>query len=236
MLRVMTYNVHRWEDDHDALATVLRACSPDLVMLQEAPSGLGAWRRRTELALSGGLRLLAGARRTAALAADPGRWQPRTRWVVRPVVRRYHRVVIPQLPNGAVAATTDLDGVLVTVIGCHLGLHNQGRLDELRQVLHLTPQDHPYVVVGDINEPAGGPVWELAAADGLIDQGAAEPRPTFPADRPQNRIDAIWTSPAGDRSGGLDVRLIDPASLGIESDLLARASDHLPVIAEIRRG
>src|ERR1700685_3658745 len=44
-LRVMTYNVRSLRDDVDALASVVRSCAPDVLLVQEAPRFL-RWRSK----------------------------------------------------------------------------------------------------------------------------------------------------------------------------------------------
>lgn len=229
MLRLMTYNVHRWRDDRAALATVIRTCSPDLAMIQEAPTWWGTRWRRLAFARQTGLHYIAGRGRSAVFAKDPGRWEFRTRWIRRPLVRRRRKHRTVQLLNGAIAVRTRLDQQTLTVIGCHLGLHNRGRIGELGQVLQLAPASGPYVVVGDINERVGGPVWKLAAETGLIDQHA-EPdraRATFPATAPEHRIDVVWTTPQ------VRADAVDLTGLGLSAEMIGRASDHVPVVVDL---
>jgi len=231
-IRLLTYNVHRWGDDRAAVAEVITRCAPDVAMIQEAPTWWGTHWRRLAFARSVGLHYVAGAARTIALVADPIRWSVRRRRIRRPLIRRRKGFVTLQLPGGAVAVSQAVSqaasqaGPPITLIGCHLGLANAARPAELRQVLQLTREGVPSVVVGDINERPGGPVWKLAADLGLSDVTSAG-CPTFPAAHPQARIDAVWASP------GLSVRQLELAGLGITRDLLVRASDHLPVLVQI---
>ncbi len=232
MLRLLTYNVHRWGDDREALAAVITACAPDVAMIQEAPTWWGTRRRRLAFARSVGLSYVAGAARTVALVGDPGRWRVSTRRVRRPVVRGWRRYATLQLPGGAVGLCGRLgDGSTLAVVGCHLGLSAPGRRRELRQVLRLAVRaDAPMVVVGDVNEDVGGPVWSIATEAGLVDIHArpgVRAAPTFPAVAPHRRIDVVWASPE------LRIRPVDPTDLGLDRDLLVRASDHLPVLVEI---
>jgi hypothetical protein len=55
-LRVLSYNVHRWGDDREALARVVKACAPVVALIQEAPTWWGTRRRREAMAASCGLR------------------------------------------------------------------------------------------------------------------------------------------------------------------------------------
>jgi endonuclease/exonuclease/phosphatase family metal-dependent hydrolase len=232
VLRLLSYNVHRWGDDREALARVIRACAPDVAMIQEAPTWWGTRRRRLAFAGSVGLTYVAGAARTAALVADPHRWTVTSRRVWRPVVRRWKGYATLQLPGGAVGLSGRIaGGRTLSVVGCHLGLSASGRRHELRQVLGLAGRlGSPVVVVGDINEDVGGPVWEIAAGAGLADIHArpgGAPAPTFPARGPHRRIDVVWATP------GLSIRPVEVTELGLDRDLLVRASDHLPVLVEI---
>ena len=223
-IRLLTYNVHRWGDDRSAVAEVIGRCAPDVAMIQEAPTWWGTHRRRLAFARSVGLHYVVGAARTIALVADPSRWSVRHRRIRRPLIRRWKGFVTLQLPGGAVAV--DQADPPISVIGCHLGLANAARPAELRQVLLLRRPDGASVIAGDVNEPPGGPVWKLAAETGLADITASGGS-TFPAVHPRARIDAVWAS------AGLSVTRIDPADVGVDRELLVRASDHLPVLTEV---
>lgn len=225
----MTYNVHRWRDDREALRTVIRACAPELAMIQEAPTWWGTRWRRSAFARDIGLHYIAGRGRSAVFATDPGRWEFRTRWIRRPLIRRGRKHRTIQVLNGAVAVRTGIDQQTLTVIGCHLGLHNQGRIGEFAQVLDLAPRNGPYVVVGDVNERRGGPVWRLADQVGLIDQHGdpGRARPTFPAAAPEHRIDVVWAT------SQVRADPVDLAGLGLPPELIGRASDHVPVVVEL---
>ncbi|HEY9291733.1 MAG TPA: endonuclease/exonuclease/phosphatase family protein [Microlunatus sp.] len=249
----MTYNVHRWGDDRTALAEVITTCKPELLMVQEAPTWWGTRRRRLGFADSIGLSYLAGEARTAAFVSDPTRWSIRTKRIWRPALRRRKSYWIPQLPGGAVALTTtinpskinsgkidsgkiesgkinsgQLNGVQLSVLGCHLGLSNSGRVVEMDQLLGMVRDlADACVVVGDVNEPAGGPVWRLAGQAGLIDAAAKQPTMTFPSAEPRARIDAVWTSAT------VRADVVDLGAIGLDHSLLVPASDHLPLVIDL---
>jgi endonuclease/exonuclease/phosphatase family metal-dependent hydrolase len=83
------------------------------------------------------------------------------------------------------------------------------------------------VILGaDLNEPPGGSAWQVLGA-ALVD-GADGPRPagpwgTFPAGAPRQRIDTVLVDPRIRVTG---YRVADPPAA-------RRASDHLPVVAEL---
>ncbi|MBO0812635.1 MAG: endonuclease/exonuclease/phosphatase family protein [Microlunatus sp.] len=226
-IRLLTYNVHGWGDDRAAVAEVITRCAPDVAMIQEAPTWWGTQRRRSAFARSVGMHDVVGAARTIALVADPARWCTGRKRIRRPVLRRRKRFCTLQLPGGAVAVTgSDPE---ITMIGCHLGLATAARSGELEQVFRLRRPGLPWVIVGDVNERPGGPVWKLASAAGLSDVTAGG-SPTFPAAAPRYRIDVVWTS------AGLAAEEVDLGTLGVTRDLMVRASDHLPVLVEVSPG
>ncbi len=224
-LRVLSYNVHRWSDDRDALARVFAACRPDVALVQEAPTWFGTRRRRSAMAASLGMRYVAGAARNVVLVAEGIEVTESLRLRVwRPFARRRLRLVATQLPGGAVGARAALDAGAVGLVVCHLGLHTRGRLRELEQVLRgCASLGTPYLLAGDLNEEPDGPVWKRLAEAGLADLGA-DGGPTFPSDGAYKRIDGAHASPE------LDARLL-PVEAGPED--LAAASDHLPLLVEL---
>lgn len=225
-MRVLSYNIHRWGDDHAALARVFAACKPDVAMLQEAPTWFGTQRRRREMAASVGMRYAAGAARNIILVADGIEVSKSRGWRVwRPFVRRKLRLIATQLPGAAVGALIELDESAIALAVCHLGLHTRGRQHEIEQVLRGCESfGTPYLLVGDLNETPDGPVWKRLADAGLVDLGA-DAGPTFPASAPSRRIDGAHAS------AGLPARLL-PLT-GVSADDLAVASDHLPLLVEV---
>lgn len=228
--RVLSYNVHRWADDRDALARVVRACAPDVALIQEAPTWWGTRRKREAMAASFGLRYVAGAARNAILVAGSTEIAGAQHWRVwRPFVRRRLRLIATQLPGGAVGGRIILEAGPAALVVCHLGLHVRGRLRELDQVLTGCAWfGVPYLLVGDLNEEPGGDLWQRVADAGLTDIGAAA-GPTFPAREPRRRIDAAVTS------RGLTARLVPLTDVpGLDPADLPKASDHLPMLLEVR--
>jgi alpha-galactosidase len=78
------------------------------------------------------------------------------------------------------------------------------------------------ILGGDVNEEAGMPAWDALTAE-FADAAGAERAPTFPARRPNRRIDGIFVrGPAKVES----YRVVDTADTAI-------ASDHRPVVADL---
>ncbi|GAA1605789.1 endonuclease/exonuclease/phosphatase family protein [Kribbella sancticallisti] len=228
-LRVLSYNVHRWGDDRAALARVVRACAPDVALIQEAPTWWGTRRKREAMAATFGLRYVAAAARNAILVADSTEIAESLHWRVwRPFVRRRLRLIATQLPGGAVGGRVALGGVELALVVCHLGLHIRGRQHELDQVLKGCKSFNlPYLLVGDLNEEPGGPVWDRLVAEGLTDLGV-DAGPTFHSNNPVKRIDGALLSP------GLTGRVIPIDSVeGVTREDLAAGSDHLPMLLEL---
>jgi len=228
-LRLLGYNIFRGGRNRRALAEVVRAVDPDLVVVNECPKAPLLWRAGcASLAEEWGMRVVAGGRPAGSnlLLARPGL-----------EVRRSVAFRIPQPSfaprRGVVAAQLRVEGRLLGVVGCHLSLDRDSHDAEVRAVVGAAAGLRgPVVLAGDLNEAPGGASWTRFARAGFVDPAASEPDAaqwaTFPADAPRKRIDAVLVR------GGLVVRhLGDP---GVPADLLARASDHRPVLAEVELG
>lgn len=228
-LRVLSYNVHRWGDDREALARVVRACTSDVALVQEAPTWWGTRRKREAMAASFGMRYVAASARNAILVADGIELSDAHGWRIwRPFVRRRLRLVATQLPGGAVGGLVTLDGAQVALVVCHLGLHIRGRQRELNQVLAACASfGTPFLLVGDLNENPDQPVWKRLAEVGLTDLGL-DAGPTFPSRDAFKRIDAAMASQ------DLHARVLPLDSIpGLSRDDLATASDHLPMLIQL---
>jgi endonuclease/exonuclease/phosphatase family metal-dependent hydrolase len=228
-MRVLSYNIHRWGDDREALARVVKACAPEVALIQEAPTWWGTRRKRVALADSLGMKYVAASARNAVLVAEGVEVGDTRGWRIRrPFVRRRLRLVATQLPGGAVGGLVDLGGDRVALVVCHLGLHIRGRLRELEQVLRgCEAFGTPYLLVGDLNETPDGSVWARIAEAGLTDLGA-DAGPTFPSRAPERRIDGALVT------AGLAARIVPLGEVpALEQADLAAASDHLPMLVEL---
>ncbi|MEU0006362.1 endonuclease/exonuclease/phosphatase family protein [Streptomyces sp. NPDC006314] len=229
VIRVLSYNVRSMRDDTDALARVITACAPDLVLVQEAPRFF-RWRKKlARLAAASGQVILTGG----ATAAGPA-----ILCTLRATVERTEDVLLPLTPGlhrrGFATAVVRFGGTRVGVLSCHLSLQKDERHDQGGMLLdRLAGLGVEHAVAGgDLNERPDGRTFRHLAAH-LQDCRAAAPWggefTSTPAD-PHQRIDAIFAT-EGIEVLGCGVPLDQP---GVTRADLTAATDHLPVLAALR--
>ncbi|CAM5599783.1 MULTISPECIES: endonuclease/exonuclease/phosphatase family protein [Streptomyces] len=229
VIRVLSYNIRSMRDDTDALARVIRACAPDLVLIQEAPRFF-RWRKKlARLARASDLVVLTGG----ATAAGPA-----ILCNLRATVERTEDVLLPLTPGlhrrGFATAVVRFGGARLGVLSCHLSLQKDERLEQggmLLERLAGLGTEHA-IAGGDLNDrPTGGTFGLLA--DSLQDCWATAPwggeYSSTPAD-PHQRIDAIFAT-KGIEVLGCGVPTARP---GLTQTDLRAATDHLPVLAALR--
>ncbi|MFE9630438.1 endonuclease/exonuclease/phosphatase family protein [Streptomyces sp. NPDC006463] len=228
VIRVLSYNIRSLRDDEEALARVIRACAPDLVFVQEAPRFF-RWRKHAaRLAAKSDLVVLGGG----ATAAGP-----LLMCSLRVFVERTQDVLLPRTPGqhrrGFATAVVRIGGARVGLVSAHLSLQREERRAQAGLLLErLARLDAPYGIAAlDVNEGPGGPAFERLTAE-LQDCREVAPwggGPTFPAQAPDRRIDAVFAT-GGVRVLGCGV----PAGLeGVSPADLRSATDHLPVLAAL---
>ncbi len=221
LLRVVTYNILMGGRRGQPLNDVVRALAPDVLLVNESPKRPVLWKRDCRhLVERWRLRYVAGGRpagsNLVACAATVG---------VKAVTEEVLRQPLFQPRRGIVSAQLRVGGRLVGVVSCHLSLDRERRVQEARRVLEVAGRLRgPVVVAGDLNETPDGPSWELLRRAGFVDHGSSAWR-TFPADDPERRIDALLVRG--------DVRVLRHGDPGVDVRLLAAASDHRPVLAEL---
>lgn len=221
LVRVASYNIHALKDDRAALYRVVQAISPDVLLLQEIPRHPLSSHRIAALAADFGLTWSGGSRGgTSTTVMTSLRVDQQAAWRESLPTPRFSE------PRGYAAVRVCLPGHQpLTAIGTHFGLPAADRAAQTSVLLQrLRTITGPLVIGGDVNERAGGQVWQRF---GATLQAAPDPGDTFPASGPDRRIDAFWTSP------GLQVRLADPATCGTPGDRV-RASDHLPIVIDVQ--
>ncbi len=240
-LRIMTYNVHRCIGMDGKLspvriARVIARHRPELVALQELDIGR---------AKTGGLDQVEWIAHQlkmnfyffpaystgdekfgdAILSAYPMRLV-QAKNLPRLSERRYME------PRGALWAEIDLGGIKIQMINTHLSLWRRERLLQIEALLGLDWAAHPacqefLVLCGDFNAVPGSTVCGRLAKclrDVQLDLAGHRPLRTWSGRYPLGRIDHIFVTPK------IEVTKVEVPRTELEK----RASDHLPVIAEIK--
>ncbi|WP_405580535.1 endonuclease/exonuclease/phosphatase family protein [Streptomyces sp. NBC_01190] len=229
IVRVLSYNIRSMRDDTAALARVIRACAPDLVLVQEAPRFF-RWRKAAAR--------LAGATDLVYVTGGASAAGPMILSSLRAHVERAEDVLLPHTPGlhqrGLATAVLRIGGARLSVVSAHLSLDAAERYEQAGLLLdRLGGLGEPCSIVGgDLNDrPDGRSFGRLA--ERLQDAWATKPwggEFTSVPERPYQRIDAVFASP------GIEVLGcgVPHALPGVTRDDLLAASDHLPVLAALR--
>jgi endonuclease/exonuclease/phosphatase family metal-dependent hydrolase len=224
-LTLATYNIHgavgtdgRFSPAR--IAGVLSALNADIVALQEVPLGGEHWPNVLHqlehwLPLVGveGYTFSVGQRRfgNAILTRYP---------IVE--TRRINLSVAPREPRGALDADIHCEGRRMRVIATHLGLCASERTQQVGRLLEAFDSEQiPVILMGDVNE------WFVCGRSlrTLVSHFRSVPAPaTFPSRWPVFALDRIWIRP---RHQLLKVAVYSEAQA-------RRASDHLPLVANIQ--
>ena len=239
-LRVMSYNIHhgRGTDgviDLQRVADVINAARPDLVAVQEVDVRTrrsGGVDQATELARLTGLHVRFGKGRDFE-GGDYGqailsRW-PAESFEVHELPGDPDARADPEQERrvALVATFPPGDGLpALRFVATHL--HHQGerhRLAQARRLLEILDaraQPTPTILTGDLNAVPGSRTID-AIRETFRDAGD-EPTPTFPATRPDRKLDWIFLSKRPTIWEVVESRVIEEPV----------ASDHRPIVAELR--
>ncbi len=218
-VRVMTYNLLMGGRRGEALNRVVREARPDVLVVNEAPKAPFASQRRCRaLAEVWELTFAGGGRDAGSNAVMIG-----ARVEIERVASRTFNTLAFRPRRGIVAAQLRIENSMLGVVGCHLSLERAYRAREVEAVIEAARAMRGVVVVaGDLNEPPSGPSWRRLRQVGFADHGSND-WPTFPAQDPVKRIDALLV-----RGEAVVLRHGDP---GVPLGLQAQASDHRAVLA-----
>ncbi|MGO4704436.1 endonuclease/exonuclease/phosphatase family protein [Microvirga sp. 2MCAF38] len=243
MVRILTYNVHRWlgtdrKISPSRTSEVIASCEPDIVALQEVRVG----------------RIDAGAADQAEIVAkDLGmelHFQPTIRilgeqYGIAILTRHHSRTIqcgrLPSLSPGpafekrcALWVSVTVGGHKVQVINAHLSLRSGDRLAQAGALVGADWMGHPdcadpAILLGDFNAPPQSRSYRLMAShlrDAQVDNPKGEPKPTFHTRAPVLRLDHIFVTPS--------IKVLEAAP--VRTALTRVASDHFPLLAHLRFG
>ncbi len=220
-VRVMTYNILMGGRRGAPLHEVVRSVAPDVLLVNESPKRPLVWRRQcAELAREWRMSYAGGGRSAGSnmLLTDHGVRVKKvwTETVRHPLFGSRRGLLLAQLRVG---------GQMFGVVSTHLDLDAGRRADQVARVIEAAHTLRgPVVLGGDLNEAPDGPSWERLRRAGFTDNGNPD-WPTFPSDEPTARIDALLVRGAA--------RVVFHGDPGVPDGLLARASDHRPVLAVV---
>jgi endonuclease/exonuclease/phosphatase family metal-dependent hydrolase len=225
-IRVATYNVHRWtglngrsDPDPARACFVISELEADVIALQEVLRPREEEDPLEKLADVLGLHMAFAATRPHRLG-DLGN-AILSRWPVREVSKL--ELTPSRLERrAAVMARFEGDGGTVGLVATHLALVDRTRHRQVTELLeHPHLRSGPAILVGDMN------AWRQCKAtraleDALTGHGNLDWPASFPAAAPVLALDRIYVR--GARVARVEAHL---------SAAARRASDHLPVIAEV---
>ncbi len=210
VLRVLSYNMRSLRDDAAAVVRVVRAAAPDVVCVQEAPKWW-RWRSRcAELARRCDLLYVTGglpAGNNILLSTVAVEVQSTADFLF---TRRFglHQ-------RGMATAVCSFGGARFRLVSTHLDRQAADRRIHVEEIYAaLGRLADPVILGADVNEHPGKPAWQ-ALALALPESGAGTRN---------RRIDGIFLSPS--------IR-VHSAEV-IDSPDVRTASDHPPLLAEIR--
>jgi endonuclease/exonuclease/phosphatase family metal-dependent hydrolase len=229
MIRVASYNMRKAIGTDrrrrpERTLEVLNELDADLIALQEADRRFGSRTSAVPLRMieeHSDYRPVQFETRAGAIG-----WHGNALLVRKHVeVSEHHLFHLPSLePRGAVLAEVEVAGTKLRVVGMHLDLSGLWRRRQAHAILtHLAERDGalPTVLMGDLNEwsTRGGCLRDFAAHHLFAPTGRS-----FHARRPIAQLDRIMVTP--------DLEIL---ACGAHASATARrASDHLPVWAELR--
>jgi endonuclease/exonuclease/phosphatase family metal-dependent hydrolase len=225
-LRLATYNIHKfvgtdgkWDDER--ILNIVRALDADLVALQEFVGRENA----TVAASPESFASAAGYEVIAQPLLRPNGMMQFNVLMSRLLLRSRTLLELPRdgrEPRGAILAEMEAHGRVLRLAATHFGLTPNARKRQLAQVLDAAGVDsnYPFVLMGDLNITFP---WEVARARlRSAFPGQRQPR-AFPSQWPFLSVDGIYVRPRGMLRS---IRAVD-------EDTTRRASDHLPLIAEM---
>jgi endonuclease/exonuclease/phosphatase family metal-dependent hydrolase len=232
-IRVMSYNIHHGEGldkkvDLERIAQLIRDAKADVVGLQEVDRGVERTQKRdlpAELAKLTGMQVVF-ERNITHQGGDYGN-AVLTRFPVKSATNTHYKMLRPGEQRGVLQVVLDVRGRDVLFLNTHIDYRpdDAERLlntDELKEMVAKAGAT-PVILVGDFNSVPGSrtharvkqfltDTWErVGKGEGL----------TIPVRTPTKRIDYVFISPA----------TLEPLTMEV---LRSEASDHLPIIAELR--
>lgn len=232
-LRVMSYNIHHGEGldeklDLERIARIITDARADVVGLQEVDRGVERTQKRdlpAELAKLTGL-TVHFEKNIAHQGGEYGN-AVLTRFPIKRAKNTHLKSLANGEQRGVQQLVLDVQGREILFMNTHLDARRdpaerEHSATELRAIVAAAGA-MPVILVGDFNAAPTAP--SIAAVRAFLTDSwtvlSKEPGFTIPVKKPNKRIDYVWITPAS----------ITPVKMEV---LHSEASDHLPIIAELR--
>lgn len=232
VIRVLCYNIHHGEGidgklDLERIAKLIVDTKADLVGLQEVDRGVERTQKRdlpAELARLTGLQVVF-ERNIVHQGGDYGN-AILSRFPIRSSKNTHYRMLRAGEQRGLLETVVEIHGREVLFANTHIDYRPDDserllNVDEMKRAVEAA-RPRPAIVVGDFNSVPGSRTHEKMKTF-LIDTWEVAGRgdgATSPTRKPSKRIDYIYVS-----------REFEPLEVRV---LRSEASDHLPVLAELR--
>ncbi|WP_414660080.1 endonuclease/exonuclease/phosphatase family protein [Horticoccus sp. 23ND18S-11] len=231
--RVLCYNIHHGEGldgklDLERIAKLITDAKADIVALQEVDRGVERTQKRdlpAELAKLTGL-TVHFEKNIAHQGGEYGN-AVLTRFPIKRARNTHLRMVGPGEQRGVLQLVLDVNGRDVLFMNTHLDarrdpVERERSAGELKEIVAAAGR-MPVILCGDFNaapdSAAVGKIREvLTDTWKAVGQGDGF---TIPVRKPTKRIDYVWITPDS----------ITPVSMAV---LSSEASDHLPIVAELK--
>ena len=236
-LRVMTWNIHHGRGldnnvDLERIATVIRESGADIVALQEVDVGTRRTNRRD---LAGELAALTGMTHVFGKNIDyqGGGYGNAvlSRYPILAHSNHHYKMLREGEQRGLLRVEIAVGRRRLMLFDTHLD-HRRADVERLQCIGEIATalsdlSEMPVLVCGDFNDTPGSRTYE-AVTRHLVDSWRTGAGETFPSNAPRKRIDYVFTGRPDAHGYGLHpVRAWIPATT---------ASDHLPLVVELRFG
>ena len=233
-LRVMSYNIHHGEGldqrlDLERIAKVITDARADIVGLQEVDRGCERTQKRdlpAELAQLTGMNVVfeknipyqGGEYGNAVLSRFP----------IKSSKNTHYKMLRPGEQRGVLQLVLEVHGRELLFMNTHIDYRPDDservmNAGELKGIVAAAGEKTPVILVGDFNTVPASRTHELVKAF-LTDSWEVVGKGdgfTFPVRTPTKRIDYIWISKG----------TVEPLKMEV---IRTEASDHLPIVAELR--
>jgi endonuclease/exonuclease/phosphatase family metal-dependent hydrolase len=225
VIKVATYNIRHAQAmndkvDLDGLARVILEISPDMIGLQEVDKG---WARSGNVNQAKYLADYTGMYYVFSAAMKRGSSEFGNAVLSRFPILKWESVALPSTvrePRSILTTWIELRGRMIQFVTTHLGLNQQERIDHINhKLLPLLQPKQRVILTGDFNCLPSSP--EVALINRVMTDTCPPDQelPTFPADRPAEKIDYIM------HSAQFKAVMVEVVH--------ASASDHLPLVSEL---